>query len=249
MKKVIFVLAVLVMSAQQLAAQLLINEKRHFVSTNLGISNPTGAYADKSAANDDAGLAKTGISGFVEAAYYIKPFFGIGGTIGSFSNKVDKSALQDQLTSELKASGFNGTYSINSSGWANVYVMVGPYFSLPLKKVTLDFKIVGGGMTSIAPVVNESYTPYSNPYATTTIKTEVAVGGGFSYGMGLSLRYHFKPRWALRLNADYISSQVSIDQTLDTETSSGTTSTTNTIHQSISTLNIGVGVAFQFIKK
>ncbi len=221
------------------------DEKRHYVSINAGVSNPLGDYSSTSETNDNAQYAATGIAANFEGAFYFTNMLGVGASIGNFRNTLNQREIKKQLDNDLQNSSFT-SYDLKYGSWVNTYALVGPYLAIPFNKITLDFKVLGGFMSSTSPQLDIKLYEPGNP--TYNISQNSSTAAAFAYNIGAGMRFNFNSRWALKANVDYISANQSMEVTTTTIYNSNYTKETETQNVNVTSLNGTIGVAFQFVK-
>lgn len=246
MKHRLLTFTFLLLSFQAAHAQLS-DQKRHFIALNVGASIPLGVYNNTSMDEDNAGYATAGGDFNFEGAYYFKPYLGIGGTLGIFSNKINKEEFEHDLNDDLESSGLQGSYYGTVGSWRTLYVMVGPYLSVPLNKFTFDLKLMAGPTNTASPEIDITVNPDNTPDQIRFFR-ESDQGTSFAYNIGVAARYHFNKRWAIRAHADFISANPHFDQKTHVYYQGVKNSGTNSYDQPISVLNTGVGIVLQLGK-
>jgi opacity protein-like surface antigen len=198
------------------------DEIRSYIGLNLGTSIPVGKYASTSETEKGAGAATTGFSGSLDGAFLFTPNIGVGFNTGLFTNSMNADIL--------KKAGFSGT-----TGYANVNYLVGPHFSLPFEKLTLDLRALFGGIYSAGPAfeIDKIYKIESS-------------GSAFAWSVGTGVRYGLSDKFALKFNVDYLASSIKYNQKVTVDNSTRTEAADDAT--SIGVVNITVGVAYQFVK-
>ena len=103
-------------------------------------------------------------------------------------------------------------------------------------------------MTVIAPAEDIILTP-TGPGNTIHEKSNLSVGAGLGYNLGLALRYELNPHWALRFSGNYIAGNPVIDESMTTTNGNQSNTTTTSTKQPIAVLNLCAGAAYQFGKR
>ena len=241
MKKILLISCIIAVSLQESIAQIS-TEKRHYISGNIGAAIPIGAFASTS--GKYPGYAKPGVDVYFEGAYYIKPYWGLNISVGTFQNTINKSAFERGLPS-----GYSTTYHTSNSGasWINDYDLIGPCFAIPLKKVTIDLKFLGGFVsTAYAGVTMDMTTNGSSSPSTITETHSRAYSAAYNIGAGA--RVNIYKKLALKVNVDFINCKPNI-RTNVASTNQGTVDNYPLIFQQpIMSLNVSFGVAYQFIR-
>jgi len=193
--------------------------------------------------NNKAGFAKTGVSVEVEGACYFLPKIGIGGAIyysnhGGFS-KEDVSKLGDSYTD---AFAVNESTVSTSGNYSSINMMVGPYFSFPISKFTIDFRVMGGLLKSVA---TPSMIVLLEDQKDTTFKQASSTASSFGWQVGGGFRYALSDKMGLMLKADYFNSDgITIDNQ-NRKNDAGRLVT----KQPMSWMNSSVGISFSLGSK
>lgn len=208
--------------------------KPHFVSFNSGISFPNDDF--KEMEFDSATVSTVnGIYGSMEFGFYFTKNFGLGINIGGFVNEVD----DDEFEAEIRQTN-NGVEVYPSTEWLNVYGMVGPYVTIPLSILYIDFKFMGGAISTKEPLVKVKVD--QNGEAVVSKNGEAnAIGFGINYGM--HVRVKLIKQLGLRLNAEAFSSQQDIESSMK---SGQVAEIENNYSKKISAYNLGAGLVFTF---
>tara|TARA_B100001109_G_C18841441_1_gene464589 strand:- start:356 stop:1063 length:708 start_codon:yes stop_codon:yes gene_type:complete len=213
-------------------------DKPHFISLNVGSNLPLADY--KEVDSVATGAASNGIYYSFETAVYLNKFFGIGGSVGTFTNNVNEDDIVKQVESDL---GTNQEYEINSSDWVNSYYLIGPYFSFGGERLIVDFKFLAGYINSQKPLIDIQ----SDKNGTSVVsKSEESSSASFGFGYGLHLRIKLIGKLGLRLNAEGFSTKQEFDSKIEAN-SNGTTQTEKiTLEKEIQALNLGAGLVLTF---
>jgi hypothetical protein len=189
------------------------DKAQHYISFSVGASAPVGDFSKSDAGtfnnwNNSAGFAKTGMLFTIEGAYYFKSRIALAGTLyfsdhGSF-NGTDASKLGDSYTD---AFAVDYTTVSTTGRYQSLNLLIGPQYSFPVKKITIDVRLLGGVIKSLStPTMTveledqSSFTQSSSNAAAFGWQ----VGGGFRYPLTNKLGFLFK--------ADYFnSSGVTVD--------------------------------------
>ena len=152
----------------------------------------------------------------------------------------------------------NHNYKVRTryDNWVFVQALMGPIYSVKLgRRITWDFKARGGVIQINKPNIAVTYQPPSgsNTYYPTyeyhqTQKTN------FGYNFGTSLRLALSRRLALYGSADYVHTdpQISFDVTTEqylNNTVNTSAPQTTTVQYKLSSLNLSMGIAYQFKRK
>ncbi len=218
---------------------------KNFIGFTSGLSSPVGDFskADPGAFNNwnnSTGFAKTGFSVGVEGAYYFLPKIGLGGSIyysehGGFS-KNDAAKLGDSYTD---AFGVDQSTVSTTGSYRSLNVMVGPYFSFPLKKFTIDMRVMGGLLKSISTPV---MTVELEDQTEATFKQLSSPASAFGWQVGAGFRYALTDKLGLTFRSDYFSSNgVSVENQNRANTAGRLVT-----RQPMAWVNSSVGISFSW---
>lgn len=220
---------------------------KSFISFNAGISSPTGDFSKADAGtfnhwNNTAGFAKTGYALSVDGAYYFLPKIGLGGTItysahGGFS-KSDVTKLGDSYTDAFAVD----ESTVSTTGrYQSLNILIGPYFSFPIKKFTLDLRAVAGVITSLS---TPQMTVQLEDQSAATFKQISSKASAFCWQVGAGFRYALSKHVQFVWRADYFYSEgIKIENT-NRSNNAGRFVT----RQPMSWMNSSVGLAFSLKK-
>jgi hypothetical protein len=119
-----------------------------YIEISGGISAPVGRFAQTNYSDIRSGFAAVGPIFAVSGVKYIgHSNFGLGGTF---------SFARYTLKNQNLATGYQASYGVDSvyehnTDYKTIHVLVGPYYSIPLGIVTIDFHALAG--------VNAMWTP------------------------------------------------------------------------------------------
>lgn len=217
------------------------NNPKGYIALNGGVGLPIGDY-------NQSGFAVTGYNIHLSTAiplFHSK--FGIASKFDYGSNSYDGGSL---LATIVKNDKF--TYVAQSGNYTYTTLLAGIFYTIPLKKISFDFRVMGGMMSMNFPSIAVGATDSSN--------TTVAVGKGdgsgsaFAYNVGLGMRYSITPKLCLMVNFDYLGSSISYDAKLgalviDSNGQYAISTTNSNFSQSVSLLNATAGIGWQFGSK
>lgn len=235
-------------AAVLIAASAFGQEKaRNFIGFTAGASIPTGDFAKSETGefgnwNNTAGFAKTGFSVGLEGAYYFLPKIGLGGTLyysdhGGFSSS-DAAKLGASYTD---AFGVDESTVSTTGRYRSLNVMIGPYFSFPMNKFTIDLRLMGGLLKSFS-TPEMTVQLEDNTDSKFTQKSSTASAFGWQVGGGF--RYSLTDRLGLTLRVDYFASD-GIDIENENRTNNAGRLVTK---QPMSWVNTSAGVSFSLGK-
>jgi hypothetical protein len=226
------------------------SRSKSFISFTGGVAIPIGNFAASNTSGPisgsyatTSGFAKTGTHFAFEGAWYLSRFVGIGGSLSSSSFSVDTKSI---------AAGYVENYDCDSaSSKARSYntfnCYIGPYFSFPYKKITVDLRILGGISRTVTPdifgtVINQ-YGGQNEGSTSTFVQTSgAAIAFGFQTGIGI--RYNVYKHLILSLRSDYFYSKPNL--TFENINRSNTGRILSSYNQPISGFNATFGIGYQF---
>ncbi len=174
-----------------------------YLAFHFGLAQPNGMFASTSG-TAYRGYAMPGTAFNLSAGVPVSGSdFGIALMLGSYSNPFNenKYAANVQQTDEARS------YSADiQDDYVTSSVLVGPFFTIPLNKVSFDFKALIGVALCRLPEVGYSAYQYNPTVGTTsTYSWDIAPSNSsaLAYGLGAGVRYNFG-YWAVMANADYL---------------------------------------------
>jgi hypothetical protein len=241
---IVFAFTLILLNASALLAQ----GNKTVIGICGGISTPTGVFSktdlgDYGNWNNNTGFAKPGFNIGLEGAYYVLPKIGIGGVLNfSDHGKLNHNDARQLGDSYTDAFAVNYTTVTTSKRYQTLNVLVGPYFSFPYHKLTLDIRLLGGWTKSIStPEISvQLENDQSNVF---TQKSSTA--SAFGWQVGIGLRYAFTEKISLSIRGDYFYSNGIKINNENRNNSAGRLVT----NQTLSWVNTSVGLAFIFGKK
>ncbi|MCX6269432.1 MAG: hypothetical protein NTW16_19110 [Bacteroidetes bacterium] len=155
-----------------------------------GYSLPLGAYASSDMADKESGYASGGWLVQLTFNWMGKKDFGLA---------VQYSYQQNPMHNAANLLFPNGIPdSIGSGSWSSNYLMAGPVFMKTIRKIHLDFKVLGGAIISSGDNFD---TP--DPADTAKLKSTSNVATGFAYqisaGVGYTISAHLTFKFNLSL--------------------------------------------------
>ena len=225
--------SLLLLLTSTLSAQL---KNPHFVGLNAGISMPVGEYKNFDTAR--ASAVNAGKYASLEVGIYISRFVGIGFNLGLYTNSINESEIKSEFEKQLIT---NNAIEVKADDWLNAYALTGLYLTIPIKKVRLDFKFLGGAVNSSQPLVTVT-TNESGSVVVRESKVEDAIAFGINYGA--HLRIPIISKLSLRLNAETFTSLPEFKKETTTYINGNKSITKENFEQTISVLNVGVGLCF-----
>ncbi|HEY8937795.1 MAG TPA: outer membrane beta-barrel protein [Cyclobacteriaceae bacterium] len=185
------------------------NKVNNYIGFSAGVSTPSGNFSKTETGslnnwNNKAGFAKTGFAIGVEGAYYFLPKLGLAGTLyysnhGGFS-KADAAKLGDSYTD---AFGVDESTVKTSGSYSSVNVMLGPQFSFPINKLTVDVRALAGIIQSLS---TPEMTVQLEDNTSTLLKQKSSTATASGWQVGAGLRYALTDKLGLMFRADYFNS-------------------------------------------
>jgi opacity protein-like surface antigen len=173
-----------------------------FIGLTIGYAHAGGNFTKADYENDKAGFANSaGLNFGLEGAYYLTKNIGIGGVFSnsSFYTK-GKQALADGYKEDFDVDSTTvtdkGKYSTNN-------FLIGPYFSFPMKKFTIDTRVVVGLTTAKTP----EFRVDLEDQADATFYQKSAKASTFGFQAGVGIRYSIVKNLCVKLNVDYFYSK------------------------------------------
>lgn len=220
-------------------------KSKSYIFINTGATIALGDFSKAEAGtfnnwNNTAGFAKTGLALSLDGAFFLTQKFSLAGSFyyadhGTFTS-TDAAKLGASYTD---AFAVDYTTVSTSGRYQSLVVLVGPQYSIPLKKLTVDVRVMAGLMKSLS---TPSMTVELEDQSSFTQNSSAASAFGWQAGAGV--RYPLKGKWGLSLKADYFSSNgVAIDNS-NRNNSAGRLVT----NQPMSWLNVTTGVTYSLGK-
>lgn len=195
------------------------NNKKSYLSLQLGASIPLGDFASASLNNEEAGFALTGISLDMNYLYHFTENVGLAATGFYNMNGLDISKLRE----------VTGIRSLKMDHWQFIGLAAGPAFSFEMSpKVMGDIKVMGGIATANSPDVT------SNGF--TLVPEDWGTSGLFQAGVGCRIKIGPNSYFSGGLDYRYLNPTFKV--IVDNETI--------TAEQNISALNVSLGLGFKF---
>ncbi|HWY99318.1 MAG TPA: hypothetical protein VNY36_09540 [Bacteroidia bacterium] len=174
-----------------------------YLAFHFGLAQPMDMFASTSGTTY-GGYAMPGTAFSLSAGVPVSGSnFGIALMFGSYSNPFNESkyAVNVQQTDQARSysSDLQDEYVTSS-------VLVGPFITIPVNKVSFDFKALFGAVLCRLPEVGYSAYQYNPTLGTTsTYSWDIAPSNSsvLAYGLGAGVRYNFG-YWAIMANADYL---------------------------------------------
>jgi opacity protein-like surface antigen len=219
-------------------------QKSHsYIGLSGGLSIPLGDFSktdlgDYGNWNNNTGFAKTGFNIGLEGAYYFFRNIGLGGILNYTDHgKLSKGDAQKLGDSYTDAFAVNYTTVTTGKRYKTLNVLIGPCLFLPVRKFTLDVRLVGGLSQSISTpeIAVQLENDESNVFVQ---KSSTASAFGWQVGMGL--RYALSEKMAVAFRGDYFQNNGVKITNENRNNNAGRLVT----HQSMRWVNISLGLAY-----
>ncbi len=201
---VFFIFISLVCFSQEKKDSSSVKEKRkpdasYFSELVIGMAIPMGDFAGTDTQNSRSGFARTG--GFLFAGYGKLYNDRIGFEVAVSVNVYPLKEEIDQLKKME-----NADYYEHGFGWWTISGLIGPYFSLPVKNFSFNFRALAGVMDVIRPY-------FRNLDDTGAAKLEESTGNGyaFTWQIGAGIKYRLSDKVGLKLSMDYLGATPNIN--------------------------------------
>jgi hypothetical protein len=216
---------------------------KSFIGVTGGYSSLMGNITKSVYADNTSGYASSmGYNVGLEGAVYVNKYLGIGGIFSMASfNTNGLQTMSDGYKKDFNVDSISVTVTTKYV-FSNFFV--GPYFSLPIKKFTLDLRIVGGLTHVTTPDFDVNVIDGSKPHP---FAQSISSANAFGAQVGLGIRYSIIKNLCVKLNADYYFSNPDIT-IKNSNRVINTGRTLTDYHQPISILYLNLGLAYQFGK-
>ena len=214
-----------------------------FIGFTGGYSALMGNITRSDYSNNSSGYAST--SGYnigLEGAYYLTRHIGIGGVCSFESFSVAHlQTLSDGYQNDFDVD----SVSVTSTTKYNFYnFFVGPYFSFPVKKFTIDARVVAGITLVNTPEFDVNVIDGGKPHP---FAQNISYGSGFGFQAGAGLRYAISDHVGIRLSVDYYYTDPDIAIKNSNRAIVAGRILTD-YHEAVTSLKINLGLAYQFGK-
>jgi hypothetical protein len=173
------------------------NAQKIYIGITGGLSSPSGNFAKSDYNDNSSGFASSGSNIGVTGIFFLNKRFGIGGLI-SYQHFGFKG-LQSLADGYKDAFDVDST-TVNTLGNNHtINILVGPYYSIPLTKLHIDFRLLVG-LVNATLAGNEVYLEDN---AATTFSQKQATASAFGTQLGVSLRYPVTHQVSIAAGIDY----------------------------------------------
>ena len=222
------------------SVQALAQEKpKSFIGLSGGISLPMGNFTKTDYTDPSSGFSsKTGLNFGLEGAKYLKGSnWGIGGSLSYATYNFKPNNLSAGFLDDFGVA----TAKVSADSYRTLQILVGPYHSIPLGKLTADFKGLVGIMSATSPEITttlEDNPPFCQKSATAT---------ALSFQIGAGLRYSFNEKLGVSLRTDYFYGKPKFDL-VNENRNNNVGRKIDSYNESISGICATAGLFYQFTK-
>ena len=214
--------------------------QRSYLGLSFGASLPSEEFAKKSLA-EDGGYALPGFVIEFSGAYVFDYYFGIAGTFTFSSNPPDRDQLQQDLIdaiTEVPPEVEDVTF--NQGAWMYSNLMAGPFLTIPIDFMSLDFRAVAGLSILLSPPWELTVQTPGETYFTKRSGSTAS----FAYMLGTGIRFHINSNYAIRVSGDYFHSKPTFS--VDENSAVGSATGKSSYDMSVGTINVNLGIAYRF---
>jgi opacity protein-like surface antigen len=215
--------------------------QRSYLGLSFGASLPSEEFAKKSLA-EDGGYALPGFVIEFSGAYVFDYYFGIAGTFTFSSNPPDRDQLQQDLIDAITGPVPPEIEEVifNHGAWMYSNLMAGPFLTIPIAFMSLDFRAVAGLSILLSPPWELTVrTPQETFFTTRSGST-----ASFAYMVGTGIRFHINSNYAIRVFGDYFHSKPTFS--VDENSVVGGATGKSSYDMSVGTINLNLGIAYRF---
>jgi opacity protein-like surface antigen len=218
-----------------------LNGQRSYLGLSFGASLPSGEFAKKNL-SEDGGYALPGFVLEFSGAYVFDYYLGIAGTFTFSSNPPDRDQLQQDLIDAITGPVPPEINEVifNHGSWMYSNLMAGPFLTIPIAFMSLDFRAVAGLSILLSPPWELTVKTTEETYFTTRSGNTAS----FAYMLGTGIRFHINPNYAIRVSGDYFHSKPTFS--VDENSAVGSASGKSTYDMSVGTINVNLGIAYRF---
>jgi len=218
-----------------------LNGQRSYLGLSFGASLPSEEFAKKSL-SEDGGYALPGFIIEFSGAYVFDYYLGIAGTFTFSSNPPDRDQLQQDLIDAITGPVPPEIEEVifTHGSWMYSNLMAGPFFTIPIAFMNLDFRAVAGLSILLSPPWELTVKTTEETFFTTRSGNTAS----FAYMLGTGIRFHINPNYAIRVSGDYFHSKPTIS--VDENSAVGGAPGKSTYDMSVGTVNVNLGIAYRF---
>ena len=214
--------------------------QRSYLGLSFGASLPSEEFAKKSLA-EDGGYALPGFVIEFSGAYVFDYYIGIAGTFTFSSNPPDRDQLQQDLIDAITGPVPPEIEEVifNHGTWMYSNLMAGPFLTIPIGFINLDFRAVAGLSILLSPPWELTVHTAEETYFTRRSGSTAS----FAYMLGTGIRFNINSNYSIRVSGDYFHSKPTF--TVDEESAAGSAGK-STYDMSVGTINLNIGIAYKF---
>ena len=218
-----------------------LNGQRSYLGLSFGASIPSEEFAKKSLA-EDGGYALPGFVIEFSGAYVFDYYFGIAGTFTFSSNPPDRDQLEKDLIEAITGPVPPEIEEVifNQGNWMYSNLMAGPFLTVPIGFINLDFRAVAGLSLLLSPPWELTVRTAQETYFTRRSGRTAS----FAYMLGSGIRFNINPNYAIRVSGDYFHSKPTFS--VDEDSAAGSATGKSTYDMSVGTINLNIGIAYRF---
>lgn len=215
--------------------------QRSYLGLSFGASIPSEEFAKKSLA-EDGGYALPGFVIEFSGAYVFDYYFGIAGTFTFSSNPPDRDQLEKDLIDAITGPIPPEIEEVifNQGAWMYSNLMAGPFFTVPIGFINLDFRAVAGLSILLSPPWELTVRTTEETYFTSRSGSTAS----FAYMLGTGIRFNINSNYAIRVSGDYFHSKPTFS--VEEDSAAGSATGKSTYDMSVGTINLNIGIAYKF---
>jgi opacity protein-like surface antigen len=215
--------------------------QRSYLGLSFGASLPSEEFAKKNLA-EDGGYALPGFVIEFSGAYIFDYYFGIAGTFTFSSNPPDRDQLQKDLIDAITGPVPPEIEDVifNHGSWMYSNLMAGPFVTIPIAFINLDFRAVAGLSILLSPPWELTVKTTEETYFTSRSGSTAS----FAYMLGTGIRFNINSSYAIRVAGDYFHSKPTFSVNEDSGVGGATEK--STYDMSVGTVNLSLGIAYRF---
>ncbi len=231
MKK-LYLIVILIFITSNIIAQEFTD--KGYIAFSVGPSFPLGDYASVDENNEKAGLAATGAIFDLSFAHRLGKNFGIAAILRSMSNPVDVNQILDRHYSPTGL-----TYSVEADSWSHIGIMIGAFCSFPIQNspTVFETRLLFGAMSAKVPQISISTSTTSSEIS------ESKSAGCLAFLIGGNFRFMADKKISILTGLDFYKCSVEFPNVKTTHPDGSTHKDTFT--QSVSTINLSIGIAYR----
>ncbi|MBN2522511.1 MAG: hypothetical protein JXB24_04520 [Bacteroidales bacterium] len=204
---------------------------------------PLGNFSSTNNLTSD-GFALNGFGGEYSGTYFITSNVGFGGNIRFTSNTIDDNAARTLLREEIPDDLPLENALLGIGIWKQVYLVIGPYFSLPLPNLNFDaFALIGINVIMPPEMKITAFfdeVSYSRNFSVQSVS--------YAVDLGIALRYHLNENYSLRMFSSYFqsNSKGTVREEFDLDGDGNSDIEERDQSLTIQSVNLGIGIVYRF---